>query len=162
MKRFLLILILGFISSVTFAQTHIIVAGDNVCLRYGPSEATKMTGEYAPHFFTGDTLPYCGQEGNYYKVKWNGSIYYFPTKYARLRYADGQPKSSTNYTTVVIAGDDVCLRAAPDEGTKLTSREFPRLYTGQKFPYYGTVGNYYKIEVDDEIYFIPIRYGRLR
>lgn len=162
MKRFLLILIIGMISSVAFAQSYIVVAGDNVCLRYGPSESTKMTGQYAPHFDTGQTLPYYGKEGNYYKVEWNGNIYYIPIKYARLRGSNGAPVSSTTYNTVVIAGDDVCLRGTPDESTKLTSRGFPRLYTGEKYPYYGTVGNYYKIGLGGRIYYIPIRYGRLR
>ena len=162
MKRFLRILIIGMISSVAFAQSYVVVAGDDVCLRYGPSESTKMTGQYAPHFDTGETLPYCGQEGNYYKVKWDGGIYYIPTKYARLRGSNGAPTYSKTYQTVMIAGDDVCLREAPDESTKLTSHRFPRLYTGEKYPYYGTVGNYYMIGFRGGIYYIPVKYGRLR
>jgi uncharacterized protein YgiM (DUF1202 family) len=162
MKRFLLILIIGMISSVTIAQTHIIVAGDNVCLRHGPSESTKMTGPNAPHFYTGQTLPYYGKEGNYYKVKWNGGIYYFPVKYARLRGENNTQNTSKSYSLVVVAGDDVCLRSAPNENSKITSRNYPRLFTGELYPYYGTVGNYYKIKVGDNFYYIPTKYGRLR
>ena len=149
-------------SAVAFAQSYIVVAGDDVCLRYGPSESTKMNGRSSPRFYTGDTLPYYGQEGNYYMVKWNNAIYYFPIKYARLRGANGEAYTSANYESVVIAGDDVCLRLRPDEDTKLTSYTYPRLYTGETYPYYGTEGNYYRIGVNGRIYYIPKKYGRLR
>ena len=162
MKRFLLTLIMCVISVVAFAQSYIVVAGDDVCLRYGPSESTKMNNRYDPRFNTGDTLPYCGQDGKYYMVKWNNAIYYFPVKYARLRNASGEPTTSKSYEYVVIAGDDVCLRSAPDESTKLTSRGYPRLYTGDQYPYYGLMGDYYMIGVGGRIYYIPKQYGRLR
>ena len=162
MKRAILTLILCMIGAVAFAQSYVIVAGDNVCLRYEPHESAKMTGQYAPHFYTGDTLPYCGQTGEYYKVRWNDSIYYLPMKYGRLRGGNGQSSSSQSYGSVVIAGDDVCLRAQPDESTKMTSYGSPRLYTGEVYPYYGTVGNYYRIGVNGRTYYIPKKYGRLR
>lgn len=162
MKRIFVALIMCMISAVAFAQSYVVVAGDDVCLRYGPSEDTKMTGQYAPHFYTGDKLPYYGQTGNYYKVKWNSTFYYLPVKYGRLRDADGQPASSDTYEIVVIAGDDVCLRREPDESTKLISGRYPRLYTGEKYPYYGSYGNYYRIGVDGRTYYIPKKYGRLR
>ena len=149
-------------SAVAFAQSHVIVAGDNVCLRYGPSESSKMTGEYAPHFYTGDILTYCGQEGNYYKVLWNDSIYYLPVKYGRLRGSNGSSVSSQSYDSVVIAGDDVCVRTAPTESAKQTSRSYPRLFTGEYYPYYGSEGNYYRIGVNGRVYYIPKKYGKLR
>lgn len=162
MKRAVLTLILCIISIVAFAQSYVIVAGDNVCLRSGPSESAKMTGQYAPHFNTGDTLPYCGQCGDYYMVRWNECTYYLPIKYGRLRGSSGQPITSQTYNSVVIAGDDVCLRAQPDEDAKLTSYRYPRLYTGEVYPYYGTEGNYYMIGVNGRTYYIPKKYGRLR
>ena len=162
MKRIIIILMMCMMSAVAFAQSYIVVAGDDVCLRYAPSESTKMNGRSAPRFYTGDTLPYYGQEGNYYMVKWNNAIYYFPIQYARHRGANGEAYTSANYESVVIAGDDVCLRLSPDESSKLSYRGSTRLYTGEVYPYYGTVGNYYKIKVAGGIYYIPKKYGRLR
>ena len=150
------------VSAVAFAQSHVVVAGDNVCLRYNPSESSKMTGEYAPHFFTGDVLPYYGREGNYYRVLWNDSIYYLPTKYGRLRGSNGQYARSESYDSVVIAGDDVCVRTSPDESFKQTSSRYPRLFTGEVYPYFGSDGDYYRIGVNGKVYYIPKKYARLR
>ena len=143
-------------------EPYVIVAGDNVCLRYDASEATKMTGQQAPHFYTGDKLPYYGQSGNYYMVGWNGDTYYLPTKYGRLRGVSNQENASIGYSSVIIAGDNVCLRSLPNENTKMTGPHNPHLNTGETYPYHGAEGNYYKIEYEGCIYYLPKKYGRLR
>ena len=71
-------------------------------------------------------------------------------------------KNLTTYEKNYYCFDDVYLRLRPDEDTKLTSYTYPRLYTGETYPYYGTEGNYYRIGVNGRTYYIPQKYGRLR
>lgn len=55
-------------SAVTFAQYYVFVAGDDVCLRLGPNESTKLTSNTYPRLCTGETYPYYGTDGNYYRI----------------------------------------------------------------------------------------------
>lgn len=166
MKKIILSFVLCMIAGFTFAQSYVSVAGDNVCLRSRPSESAKMTGSSAPHFYTGNKLVYYGQSGNYYRVGWNGGTYYLPKKYGRLREAyENTDVYSGNYNgsrSVIIVGDNVCLRTRPNESSKLTGPRHYHLDNGETVSYYGSVGNYYKIGCNGGIYYIPKKYGRLR
>lgn len=53
-----------------------------VVLRTHPDDATKLTGPYNPHFFTGDVLSCTGISGSYYEIYYEGDYYYIPMKYA--------------------------------------------------------------------------------
>jgi uncharacterized protein YgiM (DUF1202 family) len=163
MKKIFLSIMFCMIAGFAFAQSYVVVAGDNVCLRYKPSESTKMMGEYAPHFNTGDTFSYYGNVGKYYKVGWNGDVYYLPMKYGRLRSSGGEVyNNSSSYSEVIIAGDNVCLRTQPSERTKILGSLDFQVHTGETYSYYGAVGNYYKIYCKGGYYYIPKKYGRLR
>ena len=72
-------------SSVSVNYDHIVIAGDHVCLRSQPNESSKMMGSWNKRFNTGNILPYVDEVGNYYKVIYDGSYYYIPKKYGRLR-----------------------------------------------------------------------------
>lgn len=166
MKKIILSFILCMVAGFAFAQSYVTVAGDNVCLRTCASESCKWTGRNAPHFDTGDKLTYYGQSGNYYRVGWNGGTYYLPKKYGRLRGRyENTDVYSGNYNgrrSVIIAGDNVCLRTRPNENSKLVGPGYYHLDTGEVVSYYGSVGNYYKIGVNGGVYYIPKKYGRLR
>lgn len=164
MKRYLLILALLGITLGAAAQSKVIVAGDNVCLRSRPNEQSKLTGAHNPHFNTGEMLNCVGTVNGYYKVVYRGSYYYLPTRYARPRgYSNnGGRNGYSSYSSVVVAGDNVCLRSNPNENSKLTGPYNPHLNTGDRLGYVGEVGNYYKVNYRGNYYYLPKRYGRLR
>lgn len=162
MKKFVLIILCTLCFAVgASAQTPAVVAGDNVCLRARPSENSKLTGPAYHHFFTGDRVTVFGSSGNYYKISYNGRYYYLPKRYVRLR---GNENYSSGYAPryVVVAGDNVCLRARPNEGSKMTGPHNPHLYTGECYECVGVSGNYYKINYHGYYYYLPKRYGRPR
>lgn len=152
MKKLLLFFVFALTAVSMMAQNEVICAADNVCLRTCPSESCKWGGHGAPHFDVGDTLPWVGTSGNYYKVEFNGYYYYVPKKYFRKR---GTPCPSY----VVIAGDDVCVRSCPSESCK---KSYPRLYTGEEYRCVGESGKYYQIDYDDRYYYVPKKYCRAR
>jgi len=163
MKKFLLML-LAFVPMMMMAQSKVIIAGDNVCLRSQPNESSKMTGSNAPHLFTGETYDCLGTVGNYYKIRYNGGQYYLPKQYGRPRGGNGNNNSasSSHPRNIIIAGDNVCLRAQANENSKLTGPNNPHLFTGEVYECTAIVGNYYRILYGGEVYFLPKKYGRPR
>ena len=157
------LLVMSFAALLANAQSHVIVAGDNVCLRSRASESYKMTGSLYPHFNTGDIFTCYGIEGNYYRVGWHNGIYYLPKKYGRPRGGNNNNAYSSSYT-IIIAGDNVCLRSYPSESYKMTGSGNPHLSTGERYKCYGSVENYYKIDYygNGSVYYIPKKYGRIR
>lgn len=163
MKKTIVLFLLVLTSTFVSAQSEVIVAGDNVCLRLRPDEGSKLTGSQFPHFYTGNTLPCTGQVNGYYRVVYDGHTYYLPKRYARPRGTSGYSSSTpVAFDYIVIAGDGVCLRAQPNENTKLTGSSYKHFNTGEYVECAGVVGNYYKIIYDGRYYYIPQKYGRPR
>ena len=161
MKKLFIILLLGFATCSVYAQSEIVIAGDNVCLRSEPNEYSKLTGQYNPHFNTGQYLKCAGTVGGYYKVVYNGGYYYIPTQYARPR-GSGSSSVSNSPSRIVIAGDNVCLRTAPNEYSKLSGPGNPHLNTGYQLRCVGQTSGYYKVVYNGSYYYIPKQYGRPR
>ena len=63
---------------------------------------------------------------------------------------------------VVVAGDNVCLRAQPNERSKLTGPRAYHFNNGDRLDCYGQTGNYYKVMVGGGFYYIPKKYARPR
>jgi hypothetical protein len=63
---------------------------------------------------------------------------------------------------IIFAGDYVCLRFKPSEGTKWTGSSAPHFFTGQKLSCVGTVGDYYKVAYNGDYYYVPKKYARPR
>ena len=163
MKKILLIFVFALTTLNIIAQSEIIVAGDNVCLRFRPDEGSRWTGSSAPHFYTGQRLRCVGTNGNYYRVVYGGNYYYFPMRYARPRgQSGGQGLRPTNYRYIIIAGDNVCFRTQPNENSKVTGSDYVHLNTGDVLDCVGTVGNYYKVVYGGYYYYVPKKYGRPR
>lgn len=168
MKKFAILCLMALTALYVHAQSEVVIAGDNVCLRFRPDNGTKWTGSSAPHFYTGDKLPCAGQVGDFYKVKYKGDYYYVPKQYARPRGTQSSSSSSstatkpTSFNYIIIAGDDVCFRTQPNESSKVMGRQYKHLYTGDVLRCVGETGNYYKVVYSDEYYYIPKRYGRPR
>ncbi len=163
MKKYLFLCFFVLTSTFVSAQSEVIVAGDNVCLRLRPDEGSKLTGSQFPHFYTGNILSCTGQVNGYYRVVYDGHTYYLPKRYARPRGTSGYSSSTpVAFDYIVIAGDGVCLRAQPNENTKLTGSSYKHFNTGEYVECAGVVGNYYKIIYDGRYYYIPQKYGRPR
>lgn len=146
------------------SDTHVVIAGDNVCLRRYPSEDSKMAGPSAPHLFTGETYTCRGRKGNYYEIEYKGEVLYLPQEYGRIRGKNVSDSSNLNNTIgkIVIAGDNVCPRTQPSEDSKITNPTAPRFFTGETYSCIGKTGNYYKITYHNTIYYIPQQYCRER
>lgn len=161
MKKLLFIL-LAFVPSMMFAQSAVIIAGDNVCLRSQPNESSKMTGPNSPHLFTGEVYECLGTTGNYYKINYKGKSYYLPMQYGRPRGGASSGTSASHPRNVIIAGDNVCLRRQANENSKMTGPNSPHLFTGEVYECTAEVGDYYKIVYGGSQYFLPKKYGRPR
>ena len=161
MKKFFFLFIFMISTMNIMAQSEIIFAGDNVCLRFKPSEGTKWTGS-APHFFTGQKLSCVGTVGDYYKVAYNGDYYYVPKKYARPRGTSSNATKSTSFKYIIIAGDNVCFRTQPNENSKLVGPSYDHVNTGDVLQCVGQTSDYYKVYYDGSYYYIPKKYGRPR
>lgn len=166
MKKIAILCLMALAALYVHAQSEVVIAGDNVCLRFRADESTKWTGNTAPHFFTGDRLTCAGQVGNYYKVKYKGEYYYVPTRYARPRgtqsSSGGTTTKPTSFNYIIIAGDNVCFRTQPNENSKVMGSQYKHLNTGDVLRCMGETGNYYKVVYNDQYYYIPKKYGRPR
>ncbi len=163
MKKIAILCLMALAALYVQAQSEVVIAGDNVCLRFRPDNGTKWTGTSAPHFNTGDKLPCAGQVGDFYKVKYRGDYYYVPKQYARPRGTHSSSSArATPYSNIVVAGDRVCLRFRPDESTKWTGSSAPHFNTGDYLRCVGETGDYYKVVYREQYYYIPKRYGRPR
>ncbi|MBR4926390.1 MAG: hypothetical protein IKZ61_11685 [Prevotella sp.] len=165
MKKVLFIFAFMLFTMNIMAQSQIIFAGDNVCLRLRPNESSKWTGSSAPHFFTGQKLSCAGVVGNYYKVVYDGEYYYVPKQYARPRGSGSSSSTktqSTSFDYIIIAGDNVCFRTRPDESTKLVGSRYDHVNTGDVLQCVGQTSGYYKVRYNGSYYYIPKKYGRPR
>ena len=160
MKKVLFIFTFMLFTMNIMAQSQIIFAGDNVCLRFRPSEGAIWTGDNAPHFYTGQKLSCAGTVGNYYKVIYDGDYYYVPKKYARPR--GSSSAQSTEFDYIIIAGDYVCFRTQPNEDTKLKGSGYKHVNTGDLLRCVGQTSSYYKVVYGGKYYYIPKKYGRPR
>ncbi len=163
MKKYLFLVLIALQTLTVNAQSEVIIAGDNVCLRFYPTEESKWTGGDAPHLFTGNRLRCLGQAGGYYKVMYGGDIYYVPKRYARPRgLSSGNRVAATSYDYIIVSGDNVCFRAQPNERSKLTGPGYKHVSTGEYLRCVGTMGNYYKVSYGGSYFYIPKKYGRPR
>lgn len=68
--------------SPTDVPKYVCATSDNVCLRSQPNEATKLTGNNAPHIYKGELYRCTAIVNGYYAIQYNDSTYYLPMRYA--------------------------------------------------------------------------------
>ncbi|MBR6018129.1 MAG: toll/interleukin-1 receptor domain-containing protein [Paludibacteraceae bacterium] len=140
-----------FLGEQLYAE-YVVITATNVCFRSSPDESGKQTGSNRPHMNTGDTFVFLGAVKDYYKILVGDVAAYVPQKYAKIR-------SSETPQFAVITGNDVCVRNTPNESGKDCSI---KMYKDEAYVCLGESGDYYKIEIADQQYYVPKRYAYLR
>lgn len=125
----------------------IIITGNSVIGRDGP-------GGYdtGVRFSKGQTLTCYGMDGSWYKVKYGNGVRWVSSSYARPYNAKPAKEEVTNY--VVITGDRVIGRKTPagaDSGV--------RFFKGNRLPYLGMQGSWYKVKHKGKILWVSDQFG---
>ena len=163
MKKLFVLFLLCMATSMAFAQSSIVIAGDRVVPRSQPSEAYKMLNS-SIRFYTGDRLNCGGMVNGYYEVYYKGNTYYIPQQYGRPRGGSNNAPSRKHHgdiSQIVIAGDRVVPRSQPSEAYKMLNSRI-RFYTGDRLRCGGMVNGYYEVYYKGNTYYIPEQYGRAR
>lgn len=133
---------------------YVIIKGNNVIGRDGPAGT-----DAGYRFNKGDRLQYVKKDGSWYHCRVNGRNIWVSTSYASLNKrtnASGYSSASAN-GTVVITGDRVIARATP--GGKDTGKRF---YSGQRLPYYGSNGSWYRVSWKGAYYWVSSNYSYVK
>ena len=122
----------------------IIITGNGVIGRDGP-------GGYdtGVRFYKGQKLTCYGLEQGWYKVKYGNGVRWVSSQYAK---PVGTTNNYSNY--VVITGNRVIGRTAPAGAA--TNYRF---YRGQKLPYLGQQGSWYKVNYNGKILWVSSAYS---
>lgn len=143
-----------------------------VVLRRTPNDNSKISGNSAAHFFSGDVLVCAGISGDYYKVEYHGDYYFIPRQYATPYEGSQEPSEGVYNTQPVVQrtvpnririkdanNAGVVLRSFPNESSKMTGPSNPHFYTGGVLDCVGIEGNYYAVSYNYGVYYIPMRYA---
>ena len=125
----------------------IIITGNGVIGRDGP-------GGYdtGVRFYKGQRLTCYGLEQGWYKVKYGNGVRWVSSSYAKPA-----GNSSSSYSTgyyVVFTGDRVIGRLSP-AGTATRYR----FYKGQRVPYLGQQGSWYKVSYNGKVLWVSSAYS---
>lgn len=124
----------------------IIITGNGVIGRDGP-------GGYdtGVRFYKGQRLTCYGLERGWYKVKYGNGVRWVSSQYAQ---PVGSSSSYYGGSYVVFTGDRVIGRLSP-AGTATKYR----FYRGQKVPYLGQSGSWYKVSYNGKILWVSSAYS---
>ena len=126
----------------------IIITGNGVIGRDGP--AGYDTGV---RFNKGQKLTCYGMDGSWYKVKYGNGVRWVSSQYAKPVTTKQQAAPTyTNY--VVITGNKVIGRKTPagaDSGA--------RFFKGNRLPYLGTQGSWYKVNYNGKVLWVSDQYS---
>ena len=126
----------------------IIITGNGVIGRDGPGGV-----DTGVRFYKGQKLPCYGLEKGWYKVKYGNGVRWVSSSYAKPAGSSSSSSYSSGYY-VVFTGDRVIGRLSP-AGTATRYR----FYRGQRVPYLGQQGSWYKVSYNGKVLWVSSAYS---
>ncbi|MBP5561838.1 MAG: hypothetical protein J6X70_08600 [Muribaculaceae bacterium] len=148
-----LVAVLALACNVSLQAQQVEITKTQVRLRLAPSlnAGTLVDNHgYNIHPYKGQLLPYLGTSGEFYNVSYKGHSVYVHNSCSRY------VGDSNNLRYVVVNGVDVNLRLGPsvNSGRLIINGVVAHPYKGQRLPYLGSSGNFYKVNYAGNYVFI--------